>query len=56
MTDDLDLAARAVRAGADAALRAAREPLGTTEKASPSDLVTRADAAAEAAIATLLRA
>ncbi len=56
MTDDLDLAARAVRAGADAALRAARKPLGTTEKASRSDLVTRADAAAEAAIAALLRA
>ncbi len=56
MSDDLDLAARAVRAGARAALSQAREPLGTTTKRSPTDLVTHADAAAETAIATLLRA
>jgi myo-inositol-1(or 4)-monophosphatase len=56
VSDDLDLAARAVRAGADAALAGASEPLGITEKRSPADLVTRADAAAEAAIAALLRA
>jgi myo-inositol-1(or 4)-monophosphatase len=53
---DLELAARAVRAGAAAALAQAREPLDTTTKRSPTDLVTRADAAAERAIVTLLRA
>jgi myo-inositol-1(or 4)-monophosphatase len=56
VSEDLELAARAVRAGAQAALARAREPLGTTTKRSPTDLVTRADAAAETAIATLLRA
>jgi myo-inositol-1(or 4)-monophosphatase len=56
VSTDVDLAARAVRAGAATALAHARGPLGTTTKRSPTDLVTRADAAAEEAIATLLRA
>jgi myo-inositol-1(or 4)-monophosphatase len=58
MTGDLDLAARAVRAGAAAALAAAREGggLDVQAKESPADLVSRADTAAEAAIVALLRA
>jgi myo-inositol-1(or 4)-monophosphatase len=58
MTDDLDLATRAVRAGAEAALGAARGNggLDVQAKESPADLVSRADTAAEAAIAALLRA
>jgi myo-inositol-1(or 4)-monophosphatase len=57
MSDDLDLAARAVRAGADAALAAAREGgLDVETKLSSADLVSRADTAAEAAIAELIRA
>jgi myo-inositol-1(or 4)-monophosphatase len=62
MSDDVDLAARAVRAGAAAAL-AERDAAGTTDaglgieiKASPTDFVSRADTAAETAIADLLRA
>jgi myo-inositol-1(or 4)-monophosphatase len=58
MTGDVDLAARAVRAGAEAALAVAREGdnLDVQAKESPSDLVSRADMAAEAAIVALLRA
>jgi myo-inositol-1(or 4)-monophosphatase len=58
MTGDLDLAARAVRAGAEAALAVARDggALDVQAKESPSDLVSRADTAAEAAIVALLRA
>jgi myo-inositol-1(or 4)-monophosphatase len=61
---DLDLAGRAVRAGAAAALAerdaAGRDGhgdgLGVEVKASPTDFVSRADTAAEAAIVALLRA
>jgi myo-inositol-1(or 4)-monophosphatase len=53
---DLDLAARAVRAGAQAALAAAREGLDVRAKRSPADLVSGADTAAEEAIVALLRA
>jgi myo-inositol-1(or 4)-monophosphatase len=53
---DLDLATRAVRAGAAAALAATRDDLGVQVKGAPTDLVSRADMAAEAAIAGLLRA
>jgi myo-inositol-1(or 4)-monophosphatase len=58
MTDDVDLAARAVRAGADAALNALRDSggLDVETKQSPADFVSRADTAAEQAIAALLRA
>jgi myo-inositol-1(or 4)-monophosphatase len=57
MSDDVDLAARAVRAGAEAALAAARAgDLGVETKLSSSDFVSRADTAAEAAIARLIRA
>ena len=57
MSDDLDLAVRAVRAGAQAALAAAREGgLDVETKLSAADLVSRADTAAEAAIAELIRA
>jgi myo-inositol-1(or 4)-monophosphatase len=57
MSDDLDLAARAVRAGAEAALAAAREGgLEVETKLSAADLVSRADTAAEAAIAEVIRA
>lgn len=58
MTGDVDLAARAVRAGAAAALAAAREDRGldVETKLSPADLVSRADTVAEHAIATLLGA
>jgi myo-inositol-1(or 4)-monophosphatase len=56
VTGDVDLAARAVRAGAAAALAEARQNLDVQAKSSPSDLVSRADTAAEAAIVALLRA
>jgi myo-inositol-1(or 4)-monophosphatase len=57
MTADLDVAARAVRAGAEAALAAAQAGgLRVETKLSPADLVSRADTAAEHAIATILRA
>jgi myo-inositol-1(or 4)-monophosphatase len=56
MTGDVELAARAVRAGADAALRRLAEPLEVQAKSSPSDLVSRADTASEEAIVALLRA
>jgi fructose-1,6-bisphosphatase/inositol monophosphatase family enzyme len=57
MTADLDVAARAVRAGADAALQAAREGrLAVETKLSAADLVSRADTAAEQAIANILGA
>jgi fructose-1,6-bisphosphatase/inositol monophosphatase family enzyme len=56
VSDDLELAARAVRAGAAAALAEARATLDVQVKGSPSDLVSRADTAAEAAIVALLRA
>jgi myo-inositol-1(or 4)-monophosphatase len=56
MSGDVDLAVRAVRAGAAAALAEAREGLDVRTKESPSDLVSRADTASEAAIAGLLRA
>jgi myo-inositol-1(or 4)-monophosphatase len=56
MTSDLDLAARAVRAGAQAALAAARDGgLDVEIKLSAADLVSRADTAAEAAIVGILR-
>jgi myo-inositol-1(or 4)-monophosphatase len=53
---DVELAVRAVRAGAAAALAEARAGLDVRTKGSPSDLVSRADTASEAAIAALLRA
>jgi myo-inositol-1(or 4)-monophosphatase len=56
MTGDVDLAARAVRAGAAAALAQARDGLDVRAKGSPSDLVSMADTASEQAIAALLRA
>ena len=57
MTPDLDLAARAVRAGAAAALEAARTGgLDVETKLSPADLVSEADTAAEQAIVALLEA
>ena len=57
MTDDLDLAARAVRAGAAAALETARTGgLDVETKLSPADLVSAADTAAERAIVALLEA
>ncbi|MEA2286838.1 MAG: monophosphatase [Solirubrobacteraceae bacterium] len=56
MTPDLDLAARAVRAGAAAALAVAADRLDVEVKGAPSDLVSRADRAAERAIADLLAA
>jgi myo-inositol-1(or 4)-monophosphatase len=57
VTGDLDLAARAVRAGAIAALQAARhDDLDVETKLSPADLVSAADTAAEQAIAALLDA
>jgi myo-inositol-1(or 4)-monophosphatase len=58
MSADVDLAARAVCAGAEAALAAAREGEGGLDvqaKESPADLVSAADTAAEQAIARLLR-
>jgi myo-inositol-1(or 4)-monophosphatase len=57
MTADLDLAARAVRAGATAALKAAGQGgLDVETKLSPADLVSTADTAAEQAIVALLGA
>jgi myo-inositol-1(or 4)-monophosphatase len=56
VTGDVELAARAVRAGAAAALAEARDALDVRAKGSPSDLVSRADTASEAAIVALLRA
>jgi myo-inositol-1(or 4)-monophosphatase len=54
---DVELAARAVRAGAEAALGAARDgALAVETKLSSADLVSRADTASEAAIADLIRA
>jgi myo-inositol-1(or 4)-monophosphatase len=56
VTGDTELAARAVRAGAEAALRHAGRPVAIQAKSSPSDLVSDADTAAEEAIVALLRA
>jgi len=57
MTGDLDVAARAVRAGAKAALEATtRNGLDIETKLSPADLVSNADTAAEQAIVALLDA
>jgi myo-inositol-1(or 4)-monophosphatase len=56
MTSDLDLAVRAVRAGARAALEAKDGDLDVATKLSPADLVSRADTAAEQAIVALLEA
>jgi myo-inositol-1(or 4)-monophosphatase len=58
VSGDVDLAARAVRAGAAAALaeRARGGALGVEVKESPTDFVSRADTASEAAIVALLRA
>jgi fructose-1,6-bisphosphatase/inositol monophosphatase family enzyme len=54
---DVELAARAVHAGAAAALAAAREgALAVETKLSSADLVSRADTASEQAMAALLRA
>jgi myo-inositol-1(or 4)-monophosphatase len=55
---DVDLAARAVRAGAKAALEAAHNGggLDVHTKLSPADLVSEADTAAEQAIVALLEA
>jgi myo-inositol-1(or 4)-monophosphatase len=57
MTPDVDLAVRAVRAGATAALEAAgRGGLDVATKLSAADLVSNADTAAEQAIVALLDA
>ena len=64
VSDDVELAVRAVRAGAAAAIaerdRAqdgdAADDLGVAVKGSPTDFVSRADTASEAAIVALLRA
>ena len=69
MSDDVDLAVRAVRAGAAAALderdrarpdgptgTASDLDLGIEVKGAPTDFVSRADTASEAAIVALLRA
>jgi myo-inositol-1(or 4)-monophosphatase len=57
MTGDVELAARAVRAGAAAALEAtAGDDLDIESKLSPADLVSNADLAAERAIVALLDA
>jgi len=69
VSDDVDIAVRAVRAGAAAALAerdrarrggvtgaAADDDLGVEVKGSPTDFVSRADTASEAAIVALLRA
>ncbi|MEA2384253.1 MAG: monophosphatase [Solirubrobacteraceae bacterium] len=57
MTGDVELAARAVHAGAEAALAVVREgALDVRTKEAPTDLVSAADTAAEAAIARVLRA
>lgn len=57
MSADVELAARAVRAGAEAALAARGDDQGLEVRAklSPADLVSRADTAAERAIVALLR-
>ena len=63
MSEDVDLAVRAVRAGATAALAerdraqngGAGHDLGVEVKDSPTDFVSRADTASEAAIVALLR-
>jgi myo-inositol-1(or 4)-monophosphatase len=55
MSGDVDLAGRAVCAGAAAALAQRRDRLDVQAKASPADLVSRADTASEQAIAALLR-
>jgi myo-inositol-1(or 4)-monophosphatase len=54
VSGDVDLAARAARAGAAAALGVAADRLDVEVKGAPSDLVSRADRAAESAIAQLL--
>ncbi|HEX2102804.1 MAG TPA: inositol monophosphatase [Solirubrobacteraceae bacterium] len=54
--DDVELAVRAVRAGAAAARAEADGGLDVRAKGSPADLVSRADTASEAAIVGLLRA
>jgi fructose-1,6-bisphosphatase/inositol monophosphatase family enzyme len=56
VTGDLELGARAVRAGAAAALAVAGDRLDVEVKGAPSDLVSRADRAAERAITELLAA
>jgi myo-inositol-1(or 4)-monophosphatase len=56
MTPDAELAARAARAGATAALAVGRDRLDVTTKLHAVDLVTAADRAAEAAVVELLRA
>jgi myo-inositol-1(or 4)-monophosphatase len=56
VSSDLDLAERAVRAGAKAALEAANRGLDVETKLSPADLVSDADLAAENAIVALLEA
>jgi myo-inositol-1(or 4)-monophosphatase len=63
VSDDVDVAVRAVRAGAVAALAVrdrartgGRGALGVEVKGSPADFVSRADTASEAAIVALLEA
>jgi myo-inositol-1(or 4)-monophosphatase len=56
MTSERELAERAVRAGAEAALRVAGGELGVERKSSAADLVSAADRASEAAIVALLAA
>jgi myo-inositol-1(or 4)-monophosphatase len=56
MTSDRELAERAVRAGAAAAIARARGPAEVQRKTSAADLVSAADRASEAAIVELLRA
>jgi myo-inositol-1(or 4)-monophosphatase len=56
MASDRDLAERAVRVGAGAARRRAREDLDVRRKSSAADLVSAADHASEHAIVELLRA
>jgi myo-inositol-1(or 4)-monophosphatase len=53
---DRELAARAVRAGAAAAVAVAGDALAVTRKSVPTDLVSAADRASERAIVELLRA
>jgi myo-inositol-1(or 4)-monophosphatase len=55
LSPDAQLAARAARVGAAAALAVGRDRLDVAAKAGPVDLVTAADRAAEDAIAVLLR-
>jgi myo-inositol-1(or 4)-monophosphatase len=56
MSADAELAGRAARAGAAAALAVGRDRLDVTAKGGPVDLVTVADRAAENAVVALLRA